>query len=815
VQATVFSTDPVDEGEITACDVIYHHGVLCNHNGVYVADSVTPNGCTIQVSWNFTLGEAYIAPVEYQEACDSYYWAKTHRTYYQTNVYDTLIMSNDPQVCDSTFTLNLTINHAPSILSDLQAPSDVCAGSPLAVTVPQFQMNHSGGGQQRWEYATSANGPYHPFAPSTYPLDYGSYYLRFVVTNDCDSTFSNVVQFNVNDTPMIEGQLNAIQVCEGQTMDLPEVDVEWRNANENDRVGEWQMANTEGGTYAPINPNMTMQLSHNGCFIRYYAHTSCGTDILGPVLITVLSAEDQWLETITACDSYTLPSGEVIMTSQVVDYEVMEPCFHIVHQPVEINNSDYKVEPITWCQDDYEWHGRIFYRSEQTQYAWDTLVNQAGCDSIVELNLNFDDYSTFTHTRTACGSYVWEMKPNVTYTESTRDSLFVPAVGDEDCDTWYYLDLTLGHDTLVDGGYMTQCSGFVWHGVPYYEDAVVYDSLLTVGTRCDSIIAYQLHIIQPIERDTAIVSCQPIWWHGHYCEEEGDFVHTFQSEYGCDSIVTMHLSFIDAYNTTIDDDACDCYDWFGQTYCESGTYEHILTSVNGCDSIVTLNLTIHETIYTEMAAEACDSYLWNDSIYTESGLYEQVFSTIWGCDSIARLDLTLKYTPSIEAIEGSTEVDVLYEPNSTYAASGNTGSPDEFFWTLTPEEAGEISVAMNKATVTWSNEYKGEANLSVKAFNQCGQDENSMTVNVKNSTGVDENALDIKVYPNPTNGIVSIEAEGLQRISVTNTMGQTLLDRETQASHAQVDMTQLGTGTYLIRIQTDAGTLTKRVNVIR
>lgn len=820
VQATVFSTDPVDEGEITACDVIYHHGVLCNHNGVYVADSVTPNGCTIQVSWNFTLGEAYIAPVEYQEACDSYYWAKTHRTYYQTNVYDTLIMSNDPQVCDSTFTLNLTINHAPSILSDLQAPSDVCAGNPLPVTAPQFQMNHNGGGQQRWEYATSANGPYHPFDPSTYPLEYGSYYLRFAVTNDCDSTFSNVVQFNVNGIPVIEGQLNAIQVCEGQTMDLPEVDVEWRNVNENDRVGEWQMANTESGTYAPINPNMTMQLSHNGCFIRYYAHTSCGTDILGPVLVTVLSAEDQWLETITACDSYTLPSGEVITTSQVVDYEVMEPCFHIVHQPVVINNSDYKVEAITWCQDDYEWHGRIFYRSEQTQYAWDTLVNQAGCDSIVELNLNFDDYSTFTHTRTACGSYVWEMKPDVTYTESTRDSLFVPAVGDEDCDTWYYLDLTLGHDTLVEGGYMTQCSGFVWHGVPYYEDAVVYDSLLTAGTRCDSIIAYQLHIIQPIERDTAIVSCQPIWWHGHYCEEAGDFVHTFQSEYGCDSIVTMHFSLQEALERQVDTLVCEPFEWHGHVFNENGQATHTFVSPQGCDSIVHLTVTFSETEIQPESLSACDTYEFQGVVYDEPGFYEIYHDTVFapnGCvATVQLLNLTVNDSDHLGVISGSSSVYVASNIISgiyRYELD-TTGVQGHIVWSLSNPDWHIVEEGDNYCRVFVGT--AGSAILQAQFMTaSCGYVVREFEINA-GFFGVEEQVLEVNVFPNPTKGMVRIEAEAIESVRVIDMMGQVLGQWQCDRS-SQFDLNLSGyePSVYLLEVKTELGLAKKRVTVCR
>ena len=97
-QVTVYSTAPIDEGNITACDVIYHHGQLCNHNGDYSFDSITPNNCTIEVSWHFTLGEAYIAPVQYQEACDSYYWPKTQQTYYESDVYEAFVDSDDPQV---------------------------------------------------------------------------------------------------------------------------------------------------------------------------------------------------------------------------------------------------------------------------------------------------------------------------------------------------------------------------------------------------------------------------------------------------------------------------------------------------------------------------------------------------------------------------------------------------------------------------------------------------------------------------------------------------------------------------------------------
>ena len=455
------------------------------------------------------------------------------------------MQSGNPLVCDSIFTLNLTINHAPEITGNISSPSDVCSGSPLNVVVPQYAFNHSDGGDAHWEYATSQNGPFTSFDPSSSNLSYGTYYLRFAVINSCDEVFSNVVPFHVNDVPVVTMQLSALQVCEGQSLELPEANVVWNNVNENDRVSQWQMASTQNGTYAQIDPTMPMQMSYNGYWIRFWAHNSCGDDYVGPVMVTVIAEAEEWLDAIEACDSFTLESGEVITETQVVDYETYDPCLHTVHQPIIINHSDHVVEPITSCHETYEWHGMTFYHSDQTQYATVTLTNMANCASVVELQLDFDEFASYTHNRIACDSYEWEMNPGHIYYETQRDSVFVPAVDPDDCDTWYYLNLTLGQNSLIDGGTMTECSGFVWHGVPYYQDAVVYDSLYTAVTHCDSIITYNLTIIPPQSSEESIVSCQSIWWQEHYCEEPGDYQHTFLSQQGCDSIVTMHFSLAD------------------------------------------------------------------------------------------------------------------------------------------------------------------------------------------------------------------------------------------------------------------------------
>ena len=322
-----------------------------------------------------------------------------------------------------------------------------------------------------------------------------------------------------------------------------------------------------------------------------------------------------------------------------------------------------------------------------------------------------------------------------------------------------------------------------------------------------------IHPLQNTEFD--MVSCSAYAWNGIVYNEAGDYEQTLQSIYGCDSTVVMHLSFIDSYEVETEATACDSYVWNDEVFTESGVYEHTFTSQYGCDSIVTMNLTVYESYNPSaeitLAVDACDSFEWDGIVYTETGIYEHIYTDIHGCDSTVVIDLGVMTAPVIETINGETEVDVRLMPTSVYSTAPNGGT----FWSLDPEEAGTVVVEEGIATITWSETFKGEVLLHVWALGYCGQDESSMTINVKNSTDVDEYGFKAKIYPNPTNGIVTIEAESLQRLTVVNVLGQIMYDHETEGDYAQIEMSQFGTGTYLIRIQTGNGVAMKRVNVIR
>ncbi len=74
------------------------------------------------------------------------------------------------------------------------------------------------------------------------------------------------------------------------------------------------------------------------------------------------------------------------------------------------------------------------------------------------------------------------------------------------------------------------------------------------------------------------------------------------------------------------------------------------------------------------------------------------------------------------------------------------------------------------------------------------------------------NCPDVNIYPNPTNGLLNIDGTGPMHISVSNLLGQNLLEK-TSDGNSTLDLSNLESGMYLIRIQTESGVIVQKVNV--
>jgi hypothetical protein len=82
-------------------------------------------------------------------------------------------------------------------------------------------------------------------------------------------------------------------------------------------------------------------------------------------------------------------------------------------------------------------------------------------------------------------------------------------------------------------------------------------------------------------------------------------------------------------------------------------------------------------------------------------------------------------------------------------------------------------------------------------------------------TSIDENKTDVALYPNPTNGNVKIEAEGMTHITVATVLGQVVYDADVNADEIELNMAQFNAGVYMVRIATETGVSTQRVTVVR
>ena len=79
-------------------------------------------------------------------------------------------------------------------------------------------------------------------------------------------------------------------------------------------------------------------------------------------------------------------------------------------------------------------------------------------------------------------------------------------------------------------------------------------------------------------------------------------------------------------------------------------------------------------------------------------------------------------------------------------------------------------------------------------------------------TAVNENAANVNVYPNPTNGLLNIEGQGTMHISVSNLMGQKLMEAEAEGN-TTLDLSRFESGMYLVRIEYADGVMVQKVNV--
>ena len=71
------------------------------------------------------------------------------------------------------------------------------------------------------------------------------------------------------------------------------------------------------------------------------------------------------------------------------------------------------------------------------------------------------------------------------------------------------------------------------------------------------------------------------------------------------------------------------------------------------------------------------------------------------------------------------------------------------------------------------------------------------------------------VYPNPTKDVVVIEAQSdIQQVTLMGIKGELLEDRKTNSNKVELNLEGYSKGIYVVRIVTEDGVMTRKINLI-
>lgn len=188
------------------------------------------------------------------------------------------------------------------------------------------------------------------------------------------------------------------------------------------------------------------------------------------------------------------------------------------------------------------------------------------------------------------------------------------------------------------------------------------------------------------------------------------------------------------------------------------------------------------------------------------------------------VDMVEQYTFEAEAITGDTAmypgteatfhyivrntgydpVDVTMHPSNEYFTNFTCTSNGATGMTIAtePDEVVEVTMTatlrpeIQPGTIAW---------LDIQMTIPCNCNTAMVTfwVTPLDLTQTDENTVpNICVYPNPASDCVTIEAEGLQRVSVTDKTGRMIKGVPANGNALHLDLTDLKAGTYYISVKT-------------
>ena len=80
-------------------------------------------------------------------------------------------------------------------------------------------------------------------------------------------------------------------------------------------------------------------------------------------------------------------------------------------------------------------------------------------------------------------------------------------------------------------------------------------------------------------------------------------------------------------------------------------------------------------------------------------------------------------------------------------------------------------------------------------------------------TNVNETSCAVNIFPNPTQGEVTVECENLSHVRIVNAYGQTVYNANVEGNQVRIDLSQMPKGIYMMHIEANGGHAVRKIVV--
>lgn len=270
----------------------------------------------------------------------------------------------------------------------------------------------------------------------------------------------------------------------------------------------------------------------------------------------------------------------------------------------------------------------------------------------------------------------------------------------------------------------------------------------------------------------------------------------------------------------------------------AGQYSVTVTNIYNCSSSDTINITHNPYPIVDLgvdtmicsvtplilnASNAGASYLWNTNENTQTisvsqaGDYSVAVTNGYNC--IGKDTITITVRPLTDNFGFDFEPLFNIQPGRVKFTPINHNPAYTYFWDFGDGTTSDITMP------THDYASSGNYTVSLRSSDGCTDSLEQLEIYVDlytNVVRINKSDIAVKVYPNPSNNVLNIQLErndaSIKSLAVFNVLGQQVLHvspRSKQSRQEQLSLDNLAAGGYIIKINTDKGTISRKFDIIR